>query len=133
MILVDSNVLMDVFTADPRWTRWSTERLDEWAQRGPLVINPVIYAELAAAFASVETLDAVIDEAGLRFEEMPRDALFLAGKAHLLYRRRGGTRHGVLADFFVGAHAAVNRWPLLTRDTGRYRAYFPTVQLVSPQ
>lgn len=133
MILVDTNVLMDVFTADRRWARWSTERLDEWAQRGTLVINPVIYAELGAGFASVEVLDAVIDEAGLRFEEIPRDALFLAGKAHLLYRQRGGTRHGVLADFFVGAHAAVRRWPILTRDTGRYRAYFPTVGVVSPQ
>jgi len=132
VILVDTNVLMDVFTADRRWSHWSIAHLDEWAQRGPLVINPVIYAELSAGFASIEALDAVIDDAGLRLEEIRPDALFLAGKAYLLYRRRGGTRHGVLADFFIGAHAAVKRWPVLTRDTGRYQAYFPTVALVSP-
>jgi hypothetical protein len=132
VILVDTNVLMDVFTADRRRSRWSITRLDEWARRGPLVINPIIYAELGAGFASIEALDAVIDEADLRFEEIPRAALFLAGKAYLLYRRRGGTRHGVLPDFFIGAHAAVQQWPILTRDTGRYDAYFPTVALVSP-
>ena len=99
---------------------------------GPLFINPVVYAELGAGFASIEALDAVVDEANLRFEDLPRDALFLAAKAHLLYRERGGTRHGVLADFFIGAHAAVRRWPILTRDAGRYRAYFPTVELVTP-
>lgn len=132
MILVDTNVLMDVFGADPQWAEWSIARLDEWSRRGPLLINPVIYAELGAGFASVELLDEVIDEAGLRYEEMPREALFLAAKAHLLYRGRGGTRHGVLSDFFVGAHAAVRRWPILTRDARRYRAYFPTVELVDP-
>lgn len=132
MILVDTNVLMDVFGADPKWADWSIARLDEWAHRGPLFVNPVIYAELGAGFSSVEALDAVIEEAELAFEEMPRDALFLAAKAHVLYRQRGGKRHGVLADFFVGAHAAVRRWPILTRDAGRYRGYFPTVELVTP-
>jgi predicted nucleic acid-binding protein len=132
VILVDTNVLMDVFAADPKWADWSIARLDEWSRRGPLFVNPVIYAELGAAFSSVETLDAVIEEAELTFEEMPRDALFLAAKAHVLYRQRGGTRHGVLADFFVGAHAAVRRWPILTRDAARYRGYFPTVEVVTP-
>ena len=132
MILVDTNVLMDVFMADTKWADWSIARLDEWSRRGPLFINPIVYAELGAGFASVEALDTVIDEAELRFEEMPRDALFLAAKAHLLYRQRGGTRHGVLADFFIGAHAAVRRWPILTRDAGRYSGYFPTVELVTP-
>jgi predicted nucleic acid-binding protein len=132
VILVDTNVLMDVFMADTKWADWSTAQLDEWSRRGPLFINPVIYAELGAGFASVEALDAVISEASLRFEEMPRDALFLAAKAHLLYRQRGGMRHGVLADFFIGAHAAVRRWPILTRDAGRYGGYFPTVELVTP-
>ena len=132
MILVDTNVLMDVFAADPKWADWSIARLDEWSRRGPLFVNPVIYAELGAGFASVEALDALIEEAALTFEEMPRDALFLAAKAHVLYRQRGGTRHGVRADFFVGAHAAVRRWPILTRDAARYRGYFPTVELVTP-
>ena len=132
MILVDTNVLMDVFGADPEWADWSISRLDEWSRRGPLFVNPVIYAELGAGFSSVEALDAVVEEAALTFEELPRDALFLAAKAHVLYRRRGGTRHGVLADFFVGAHAAVRGWPILTRDASRYRGYFPTVRLVTP-
>ena len=132
MILVDTNVLMDVFGADPKWSQWSIARLDEWSRRGQLFVNPVIYAELGAGFASVELLNAVIEDAALTFEEMPRDALFLAAKAHVLYRQRGGTRHGVLADFFVGAHAAVRRWPILTRDATRYRGYFPTVDLVTP-
>lgn len=132
MILVDSNVLLDVFTADPDWAEWSIARLDEWSRRGPLVINPLVYAEVGAGFDSVEALDAAIEDAELRYEEMPRDALFLAAKAHIVYRRRGGTRHGVLADFLVGAHAAVKRWPVLTRDATRYRAYFPTIELVTP-
>ncbi len=132
MILVDTNVLMDVFVADPKWADWSIARLDEWSRRGPLFVNPVIYAELGAGSSSVETPHAVIEEATLTFEEMPRDALFLAAKAHVLYRQRGGTRHGVLADFFVGAHAAVRRWPILTRDAARYHGYFPTVELVTP-
>jgi len=132
VILVDSNVLLDVFTADPDWAEWSIARLDEWSRRGPLVINPLVYAEVGAGFDSVEALDAAIEDAELRYEEMPRDALFLAAKAHIVYRRRGGTRHGVLADFLVGAHAAVNRWPVLTRDATRYRAYFPTIELVTP-
>lgn len=132
MILVDTNVLLDVFASDPEWADWSIARLDEWSLRGPLFVNPVIYAELGAGFDSIEALDAVIEEADLTFEEIPREALFLASKAHGLYRQRGGTRHGVLADFFVGAHAAVKRWPILTRDASRYRAYFPTVVVVAP-
>jgi predicted nucleic acid-binding protein len=123
---------MDVFNADPEWAEWSIARLDEWSRRGPLFVNPIVYAELGSGFESVEALNAVIDDAGLRFEEMPRDALFLAAKAHLLYRRRRGARHGVVADFFIGAHAAVRQWPILTRDARRYRGYFPTVELVTP-
>ena len=132
MILVDTNVLMDVFTAHPEWADWSITRLEEWSHRGALFVNPIIYAELGAGFDSVEALDAVIEDAALTYEELPRDALVLAAKAHLLYRRRGGTRHGVFADFFVGAHAAVRGWPILTRDAARYRGYFPTVELVTP-
>lgn len=133
MILVDSNVLLDILLDDPEWASWSQSQLDLWARRGPLLVNPMVYAELAAGFDSVRALDDTLDEAGLEFEEIPRDALFLAAKAHVLYRRRGGRRRGVLADFFVGAHAAVRRLPLLTRDVRRYRSYFPTVTLVRPK
>lgn len=133
MILVDSNVLLDILLDDPEWASWSQSQLDLWARRGPLLVNPMVYAELAAGFDSVRALDDTLDEAGLEFEEIPRDALFLAAKAHVLYRRRGGRRRGVLADFFVGAHAAVRRLPLLTRDVRRYRSYFPTVTLVGPK
>lgn len=133
MILVDSNVLLDILLDDPEWASWSQSQLDLWARRGPLLVNPMVYAELAAGFDSVRALDDTLDEAGLEFEEIPRDALFLAAKAHVLYRRRGGRRKGVLADFFVGAHAAVRRLPLLTRDVRRYRSYFPTVTLVGPK
>lgn len=133
MILVDSNVLLDILLDDPEWASWSQSQLDLWARRGPLLVNPMVYAELAAGFDSVRALDDTLDEAGLEFEEVPRDALFLAAKAHVLYRRRGGRRKGVLADFFVGAHAAVRRLPLLTRDGRRYRSYFPTVTLVGPK
>ena len=132
MILCDSNVLLDVLVDDVRWAAWSQGQLEAWSRRGPVIVNPVVYSELAAGYSTVEALDRDLDAMGLRFEEMPRDALFLAAKAHLLYRKRGGTRAGVLADFFVGAHAAVRRMPLLTRDPRRYRACYPTVRLVTP-
>lgn len=133
MILCDSNVLLDVLVDDPRWAAWSLAQLDRWSRRGPVIVNPIVYAELAAGYDSVEALDGDLASMGLRYEEIPRDGLFLAAKAHLLYRRRGGTRAGVLADFFVGAHAAVRRFPLLTRDARRYRAFYPTVELVTPE
>jgi len=132
VILADSNVLLDVITADPQWGRWSLAALDEWSRRGPILINPVIYAELAPAYDTIESLDGAIDTVGLEFCEISRAALFLASRAFVSYRRRGGTRQRVLPDFFVGAHAAVLDIPLLTRDTHRYRAYFPTLRLVTP-
>jgi predicted nucleic acid-binding protein len=132
VILCDSNVLLDILVDDPRWAAWSLAQLEAWSKRGPVIVNPVVYAELAAGYDSVEALDGDLEYMGLRYEEIPRDGLFLAAKAHLLYRRRGGTRAGVLADFFVGAHAAVRRLPLLTRDARRYRAFYPTVELVTP-
>jgi predicted nucleic acid-binding protein len=132
VILVDSCVLIDVFDEDSQWAEWSSEQLETWSARGPLLINPVIYAELAADFVSIEALDKAIARAELELRELPREALFLAGKAHLAYRRRGGTRAGVLSDFFIGAHAAVLGVPVLTRDTGRYAAGFSGLRLVSP-
>jgi predicted nucleic acid-binding protein len=130
--LVDSNVLLDLVTDDPRWADWSIAQLEGAALRGPLVINDVVYAELAVRYERIEALEAFISAASLRVEAIPRGALFLAGKVFTRYRRAGGTRTGVLPDFFIGAHAAIEKRPLLTRDVGRYRAYFPTVELITP-
>lgn len=132
-MLVDTNVLVDVLEDDPAWADWSTRQLRAQAQVHDLFINPVIYSELSLAFDSVEALDKVIEGLGLGFEEIPRPALFLAGRAFVKYRREGGVKANVLADFFVGAHAAVLGCGILTRDARRYRNYFPRVALVAPE
>jgi predicted nucleic acid-binding protein len=132
VILVDTNVLLDVFEEDVEWSDWSQGQLDSASAIDTLAINPVIYSELSIGFARIEELEAIIKEASLAFEDIPREALFLAGKAFLRYRRSRGTKHSVLPDFYIGAHAAVMQWPLLTRDVGRYRAYFPSVSLIAP-
>ena len=131
-VLVDTNVLLDVVTDDATWAGWSQRQLEIWALRGTLVINAVIYAELSIGFERIEELEAVLSEIGMALDEIPRPALFLAGKAFRAYKRKGGARTGVLPDFFIGAHAAVARLPLLSRDTGRYRTYFPTLELIVP-
>jgi hypothetical protein len=131
-MLVDTNVLVDVFENDPEWADWSVAQLRAQAQIHRLVINPVIYAELSLAFSAVEALDDALAALQIPLIEIPKPALFLAGKAFMQYRRKGGTKTNVLADFFIGAHAAVARLPLLTRDVRRYAGYFPTVQLISP-
>jgi predicted nucleic acid-binding protein len=133
MILVDTNVLLDVVEDDPQWADWSQAQLEAASLSDRLAINPVIYSELSIAFARVEELERLLGEAGLAVEEIPREALFLAGKAFVEYRRRKGKKQGVLPDFYIGAHAAVMQWPLLTRDAGRYRGYFPTVRLITPE
>lgn len=133
MTLVDTNVLLDLVTNDPVWADWSIRQLDGAAVRGPLIINDVVYAELSVGFDRIEALDGLLDEAGIAMDEIPREALFLAGKAFRRYRTAGGTRLGVLPDFFIGAHAAVLGLPLLTRDSKRYRSYFPSVVLMSPE
>ena len=132
MILVDTNVLLDVFEDDAEWSDWSQDRLDSASAIDTLAINPVIYSELSIGFARIEELEAVIKEASLSIEDIPREALFLAGKAFLRYRRSRGIKRGVLPDLYIGAHAAVMEWPVLTRDVGRYRTYFPTVSLIAP-
>ncbi len=132
MVLVDTNVVLDVVQDDPVWAEWSQSQLDTWAARDVLGINAVIYAELSVAYARIEELEDTVETAGLRLLEIPREALFLAGKAFLAYRKQGGTRTGVLPDFFIGAHAAVMELPLLTRETARYRTYFPGVALIAP-
>ena len=133
MLLVDTNVLIDVLEDDPAWADWSIAQLRAQSQVHALAINPVIYAELSLAFDSVEALQAAVTGMALELAELPRPALFLAGKAFVRYRREGGTRHNVLADFFIGAHAAVQGWPLLTRDVRRYRNHFPTIRLIAPE
>ena len=132
MLLVDTNVLVDVLEDDPEWADWSISQLRAQSKVHPLAINPVIYAELSVAFSTIEALDKIIEDLGLTMLELPRPALFLAGKAFVRYRRQGGKKHNVLADFFIGAHAAVLGCPLLTRDAKRYQSYFPGVKLVTP-
>ncbi len=132
MLLVDTNVLVDVLEDDPQWADWSVGQLRAQSKVHRLAINPVIYAELSLTFSTVEALDRVLDELDLAMIELPRSALFLAGKAFVRYRRQGGKKANVLADFFIGAHAAVSGYLLLTRDTGRYASYFPSVNLIAP-
>lgn len=133
MLLVDTNVLIDVLEDDPQWADWSIRQLRAQAQVHELAINPIIYAELSLAFSHFEALDAVVARLGLVLHEVPRPALFLAGKAFARYRKAGGSKTGVLPDFLIGAHAVVEGWMLLTRDAQRYRAYFPGVELVTPE
>jgi predicted nucleic acid-binding protein len=131
--LVDSNVLLDVFIRDPNWLGWSLMRLEDASLRGPLLINDVIYAETSTRYPGIEDFESALANADVKVVPMPRMALFLAGKAFMQYRAAGGLRTGVLADFFIGAHAAAERFPLLTRDARRYRNYFPTVALITPE
>jgi predicted nucleic acid-binding protein len=130
--LVDTNVLLDLVTDDQRWADWSVAQLESASLAGPLVINDVVYAELAVRYDRIEDLDEFLDEASLEMAPMPRAALFLAGKVFTRYRRAGGSRTGVLPDFFIGAHAAVSQLSLLTRDVSRYRTYFPSLRLIAP-
>ena len=131
-MLVDTNVLIDVLNNEPQWADWSIHQLRVQSKIHVLTINPIIYAELSCTFKKVEDLDEVLQVMGLKFNQITKPALFLAGKAFLRYRQQGGVKNSILADFFIGAHAAVSRLPVLTRDTQRYQTYFPTVKLVSP-
>ena len=131
-VLVDSNVLLDVMTEDASWLLWSVSSIQRAADNFRLVINPVIYAETSVRFTSIEELDAALPTNMFEREPIPYEAAFLAGKAYLAYRRRGGTRRSPLPDFFIGAHAAVSGYRLLTRDSARYRTYFPKLSLIAP-
>jgi predicted nucleic acid-binding protein len=133
MIFADTNVLVDVVTNNPIWESWSLRQLEGAALRDRLVIDPVVYAELSIGFAQPSEVDAVLATADISVVEAPRRALFLAGKVFREYRRRGGSRTGVLPDFFIGAHAAVLGAPLITRDAHRYRTYFPAIELIAPE
>ncbi len=131
--LVDTNVLLDLFTDDPAWGDWSQSALEGAAARGAIYINAVIYAEVSIGFDGIEPLEAALQGCGLRMLDLPKESLFLAGKVFQHYRERGGNRAAPLPDFFIGAHAAVARLKLLTRDRGRFGSYFPSVRLLSPQ
>lgn len=131
-ILVDSNVILDVLTEDPQWFEWSAQMLTNYADQGDLVINPIIYAEIAIGFNQPEEVEAALPEDFFRRDPLPYAAAFLAGQSFLEYRRRGGERRSPLPDFYIGAHAAIAAMPLLTRDVNRYRTYFPSVSLITP-
>lgn len=133
MTLVDSNILLDVFTKGSDWWEWSLLQLENAAMLGPLRINDVIYAETSIRFERAEEFDQALADAGVTVAAIPRAALFRAGKGFAQYRNSGGPRTGVLPDFFIGAHAEAERLPLLTRDTRRYRTYFPSVELIAPE
>ena len=130
--LVDSNVLLDILTEDPAWLTWSSGALASAAELGPLYVNPVVYAEVSVRFTRIEELDDALPPSDFGRLALPWESAFLAGKAFLDYRRNKGTKSSPLPDFFIGAHAAVAQLRLLTRDTARYRTYFPTVELITP-
>jgi predicted nucleic acid-binding protein len=130
-VLIDSNVLLDVLTADAHWFSWSAKALEDTADKSRLVINAVIYAEVSVRYSRIEELDAALQDLVGR-EAIPFEAAFLAAKSFSVYRQRGGTRHSTLPDFFIGAHAAVAGYGLMTRDAARYRTYFPKLPLIAP-
>lgn len=130
--MVDSNVLLDVVTGDPTWAAWSSQSLERAADEAILLINALIYAEVSVGFDSIETLEEALPTELYRREQLPYEAAFLAGKVFLRYREAGGARRSPLPDFYIGAHAAVAGYRLLTRDPTRYRTYFPTLELIAP-
>jgi len=132
VIFVDTSVLLDLVTKDSVWVSWSEDVLSWASDRDKLAIDDAVYAELSVKFDSIALLDGMIASFKLEHLQMPKEALFLAGKAHLRYRRKGGPRLGVLSDFFIGAHALVEKAPLITRDTRRIRTYFPALDLIAP-
>ncbi|MCG2776372.1 MAG: PIN domain-containing protein [Desulfobacterales bacterium] len=131
-VLVDSNIVLDVFLNDPKWADWSESKLDEYDQLGILYINSIVYSEISIGFKRIEDLESAIAKAGFQMLEIPKEALFLAGKAYLKYKKRKGTKRTPLPDFFIGAQAAVQKLDLITRDVSIYQSYFPTVKLITP-
>jgi hypothetical protein len=131
-VIVDSCVLLDIFTEDPKWFKWSSDALSACADRGVLVINAVVYAEVSVRFQRIEELESLLPPDVFEYRAIPREAAFLAAKCFLRYRRRGGGKALPLPDFLIGAHASVEVLPLVTRDVDRFRSYFPTLDLISP-
>ena len=131
-VLVDSNIILDVFLNDLKWADWSESKLEEYSVQTSLYINSIIYSEISIGFELIEDLESAITKAGFQLLEIPKEALFLAGKAYIKYKRRKGVKRTPLPDFFIGAQAAVLDLELLTRDVSRYKSYFPTVKLITP-
>ncbi|MGA3084383.1 MAG: PIN domain-containing protein [Thermodesulfobacteriota bacterium] len=131
-VLVDSNIILDVFLNDPEWSDWSEATLENYSQQTILYINSIIYSEVSIGFAFIEDLEAAIAKAGFQMLDIPKEALFLAGKVFLKYRKRKGVKRTPLPDFYIGAQAAVLQLDLMTRDSSRYRTYFPNVKLICP-
>ena len=131
-ILVDSNIILDLFLDDPKWAEWSETTLENRARHSILCINPIIYTEISIGFKRIEDLEKAVSKACFQILEIPKEALFLAGKVFLTYCKRGGAKMNPLPDFYIGAQAAVLNLDLITRDVSRYRSYFPSVNLISP-
>ncbi len=131
-VLVDSNVILDIFLDDPTWADWSESTLEEYAQHARLFINPVVYSEVSIGFKRIEDLESALSKAGFQMVEIPKEALFLAGKVFLKYKKGKGMKNSPLPDFYIGAQAACLDFALITRDVSRYRTYYPSVRLVSP-
>ena len=131
--LVDSNVILDVFEDDPTWAEWSESTLDKYSMTDRLYINSIVYAEVSVGFHRIEDLEAALNGVDLTMMEIPKESLFLAGKAFVSYRRSGGMKISPLPDFFIGAHAEAEGFRLLTRDATRYRTYFPKVRVIAPK
>lgn len=132
-VLVDSNVILDIFLDDFKWADWSESVLENYSEHTTLYINTIIYTEVSVGFKKIEELESALHKGGFQMLEIPREALFLAGKVYLKYKRRKGTKKSPLPDFYIGAQAAVLDLDLITRDDGRYRTYFPTVRIICPE
>ena len=131
-IFIDSCILLDLFTDDPHWANWSETILDQYSQTNSLYINSIVYTEVSIGFNKIEEMEQAIEAIGIKVLEIPREALFLAGKIFLKYRKNQGTKNAPLPDFFIGAHATVSSFDLITRDITKFRTYFPQVKLIHP-
>jgi predicted nucleic acid-binding protein len=132
-VFVDSCVLLDLFTNDLNWAEWSENILEQYSQTNTLYINSIVYTEISIGFNKVEEVEKAISELGIKVLEIPREALFLTGKTFLKYRKNKGTKHSPLPDFFIGAHASVSKFNLISRDVNKYKTYFPQVKLIHPE
>lgn len=131
-VFVDSCILLDLFTDDPKWANWSESVLGKYSQSNTLFINSIVYTEVSIGFNRIEEVEKAIEQVGVKVLEIPREALFMAGKVFLDYRRNKGTENSTLPDFFIGAHAAVSSFDLITRDSARYKTYFPSITVICP-
>ncbi len=132
-VFVDSCVLLDLFTDDPNWADWSENVLEKYSKTNTLYINSIVYTEVSIGFDKIEEVETAISELGIKVLEIPREALFLTGKVFLQYRRNKGTKKSPLPDFFIGAHATVSQFELITRDSAKYNTYYPQLKLIDPK